>query len=226
MSEGYRTEEEQVEALKNWWNESGKSTVMWIVVAIVGVLGWQGWQKQQQSSREAASAVYQNFLTAVDQGEAGMVTASHLAQTLRDDFSSSTYAQYAALYQARFAVEKNDLATAEQHLNWVLAENPEDEIRLQANLRLARLKYAAGQYDEAMQLLNTDAQGFAASYSEVKGDILKAKGNLQQALDAYLNAQNLSLARQYPTENSVLQIKIQQLQSQLATNAGSEVENG
>lgn len=226
MSEGYRTEEEQVEALKNWWNESGKSTVLWIVVAIVGVLGWQGWQKQQQSSREAASAVYQSFLTAVDQGEKGMVTANHLAQTLRDEFSSSTYAQYAALYQARFAVEKNDLEAAEQHLNWVLAEKPEDEIRLQANLRLARLKYAAGQYDEAMGLLNTDAQGFAASYSEAKGDILKAKGDLQQALEAYLNAQSLSLARQYPTENTVLQIKIQQLQSQLATNADSEVENG
>lgn len=226
MSEGYRTEEEQVEALKNWWNESGKSSVIWIVVAIVGVLGWQGWQKQQQSSREEASAVYQNFLTAVDQGEKGMVTASHLAQTLRDDFSNSTYAQYAALYQARFAVEKNELEAAEQHLNWVLAEKPEDEIRLQANLRLARLKYATGQYDEAMGLLNTDAQGFAASYSEVKGDILKAKGNLQQALEAYLNAQSLSLARQYPTENTVLQIKIQQLQSQLATSADSEVENG
>jgi len=226
MSEGYRTEEEQVEVLKNWWNESGKSTAMWIAVAIIGVLGWQGWQKQQQSTREAASAVYQSFLTAVEQGEKGMVTASHLAQTLRDDFSSSTYAHYAALYQARFAVEKNDLDTAEQHLNWVLAESPEDEIRLQANLRLARLKYAAGQYDEAMELLNIDAQGFAAGYSEVKGDILKAKGSLQQALDAYLNAQSLSLARQYPTENNVLQIKIQQLQSQLATKAESEVENG
>ena len=47
MSDSYRTEEEQVEALKAWWRENGKSTVVAIAMAVMGVFGWQGWQKQQ-----------------------------------------------------------------------------------------------------------------------------------------------------------------------------------
>ena len=32
--EEYRTEEEQVEALRRWWNENGRSTIVAIIVAL------------------------------------------------------------------------------------------------------------------------------------------------------------------------------------------------
>jgi predicted negative regulator of RcsB-dependent stress response len=223
MSESYRTEEEQVEALKNWWKESGRSILAWIVAAIIAVFGWQAWQKQQQSSQEAASAVYQNLLSAVANKE-DSVTAPHLAETLRNDFSGTAYSHFAALYQAQFAVEANDLAAAESHLDWVLEQSATAEVHIQATLRLARLKYAQEKYDEALLLLETDPQGFAASYEEVKGDILRAQGNLQEAMAAYLKAQSLGLSQQVPVKNSVLLIKLQQLQSELG--AQGEADNG
>ena len=43
--ESYRTEEEQVEALRRWWNENGRSTLFVIVVVLAGTFGWQGWQR-------------------------------------------------------------------------------------------------------------------------------------------------------------------------------------
>ena len=59
-----RTEEEQVQALKNWWNENGKSLLLWIAVALAAVFGWKGWQQQQAVEAENASVLYQNLLDA------------------------------------------------------------------------------------------------------------------------------------------------------------------
>ena len=49
--EQYRTEEEQVEALRRWWNENGKSTVAVIVIALAAGLGWQAWQRESGNQR-------------------------------------------------------------------------------------------------------------------------------------------------------------------------------
>ena len=38
----YKTEEEQVEAIKKWWNENGKSIIVGIVVGITAIFGWRG----------------------------------------------------------------------------------------------------------------------------------------------------------------------------------------
>ena len=47
--EDYRTEEEQIEALKRWWSENGKSIVIGIALAGASVFGWRAWQDQQQA---------------------------------------------------------------------------------------------------------------------------------------------------------------------------------
>jgi predicted negative regulator of RcsB-dependent stress response len=64
--EQYRTEEEQVEALRRWWNENGKSTVAVIVIALAAGLGWQAWQRESGNQREQASDLYQALLRAND----------------------------------------------------------------------------------------------------------------------------------------------------------------
>ena len=37
------TEEEQIEALKRWWDENGKQVVLAIVLTVGGYFGWQAW---------------------------------------------------------------------------------------------------------------------------------------------------------------------------------------
>jgi len=143
MSDTYRTDEEQVEAIKRWWRENGTSTVVSIAIAVSAVLGWQDWQKNQQEKIDTASAIYQNLVTAAagDNGSATVeqkATVMHLAQTLKSDFPDSTYAQFAAFYRAKFSVEDKDLEAAEKELRWVLESGASNEIVIQTQLRLAR----------------------------------------------------------------------------------------
>ncbi len=59
--DAYRTEEEQVEALKAWWDENGRSIVVAIVIALAAGFGWQGWKSQQEGQAEAASDMTQDM---------------------------------------------------------------------------------------------------------------------------------------------------------------------
>ena len=58
MVDVYRTEEEQVEALKRWFRDNGRSLVTAILIALILVFGFRYWQDSQLRQREAASAQY------------------------------------------------------------------------------------------------------------------------------------------------------------------------
>ena len=235
MAEGYQTEDEQVEALKKWWKENGKSTLATIAIAIAGVFGFQAWQQQQQAEVDAASAVYQNLLLATGEqnAEATMeqrLTANHLANTLKADFPSSTYARFAALHKASLAVTAKDLTSAEEELRWVLASKPSAEIAVQTRLRLARVLSAQGNHDAALQQLLGDSGANANAYEEVKGDIYLAQGNKTEAALAYQKALELSQQGDNTVSNPLLVLKIQRLAMQAdltpveATNDSSDKE--
>lgn len=218
MAEGYQTEEEQIEALKKWWRENGKSTLVSIVVAVALVFGWQGYQKQRQAAVESASVIFQNIVTAANASngqptEKQIATASHLAETLIKDYPDSTYAQFAALYKAQFAVDDNKLEEAEKQLRWVLERASMPEILLQTRLRLARVLYARDEFDQALDQLQGDAAGYAAGYEEVRGDIYRAKGEEEKALAAYEKADKLNSEAASPVNNPLLKIKLQHQRS-------------
>jgi predicted negative regulator of RcsB-dependent stress response len=63
--ESYRTEEEQLEALKRWWQENGRGIVLGVVLALGLGFGWQAWQTNQQTAAENASILYQQLLQAL-----------------------------------------------------------------------------------------------------------------------------------------------------------------
>ncbi len=200
-----RTEEEQVEALKNWWKENGRSTVIGVVAAVAIVLGWRGWQDYQQNTAAAASALYQNLLAAavVQQGESlteeKRKTAEHLAGQLKTDFESLAYARYAALWLAKSAVESGNLTRAEEELNWVLSHDPDETLAGITRLRLARVQLAMGNADQALsQLKGSPAAGFQASFYEVQGDIYQAMGREEDARQAYVKAKAAPQGEQRP----------------------------
>lgn len=216
MSDGYQTEEEQIEAIKKWWKENGTSTLVGIALAVAAVFGWQGWQKQQQESAYSASAMYQNLIgiANTEQGQLTdeqISTANHLAETLKTDFRSSSYAQFAALYKAKFAVAANDLDAAESELRWVLGQSLDPEMAAQTRLRLSRVLSAKQQYDEAMNVLSGDALAYAALYDEQKGDIYLAQGNNDSARQAYNDAKQKNSESEKQVNNALLELKLQQL---------------
>jgi len=189
--ETYRTEDEQLAAVKRWLKENGKSLVVGVVLAIAAVFGWQNWQTSQQASGEAASEIYFSLLEAVTINDASQTsTVMHLAEQLKNDHSSLTYAQYGALLAAKQAVVTNDLETAEQQLSWAVEQaDKAGSLHKIALLRLARI--VAAQDGEANQtralalIENVDAGSHKASFEEVKGDLYLSLGRQADARNAY-----------------------------------------
>ncbi|WP_299182480.1 tetratricopeptide repeat protein [uncultured Neptuniibacter sp.] len=212
-----RTEEEQVQALKSWWDENGKSLLLGVAVALAAVLGWKGWQDQQAAKAENASILYQNLLDAVvggigpQQDAAKLTTANHLSDQLKADYDDTTYASYAALIMARVAVDQNEIEKAKAELDWVLASQPTESIYVVATLRKARVLAAQENYDDALALINAaPVGGYKASIEEVKGDLYLAKGDKAKAQIAYQAAYDASPANTRP----VLEMKLNDLSSE------------
>jgi predicted negative regulator of RcsB-dependent stress response len=222
----YQTEEEQLEALKKWFRDNGRHLVTGILVAAVAAFGAYSWQQRQSHRADAASLEYQNLLQAIrvidvnalnaseaDKHKEQLATARHLAETLKTDFESSAYAQFAALFKAKLAVDENDLAQAETELKWVLAHKPSDEIRAMTQLRLARVLHAKGDDNAAIaQLDEANAGGYASAYLQLKGDIAQARGDLDGARADYLRAQEFEKKMSPPITDPLLEMKLRDLQ--------------
>ena len=207
-----RSEEEQVEALKRWWNENGKSLLAGIAIAILGVVGWNYYQDSQRQEAETASAYYQRLLgnaSASQMGDAERSAIKQDAHTLKGEYSESVYAHYAALMLAKVAVVEGDLEKAETELRWVLSHAEEGELVELANLRLSQVLQAQGRLDEALALVEDKADAWQGRRLEVKGDILLAQGEKSGARSAYEKAKKV--ATEQGANTALLSLKIDNL---------------
>ena len=131
----YKTEEEQVEAIKNWWKENGKSVIGGIVLGFAIIGGWQGWQGYQRNQGEAASAHFDAMRQAVRSGQ--QAKAIEDGKRLIGEYGGTAYASFAALELARLAYLGGEKAAAREHLQWVTESAPDPAIREVARLRLS-----------------------------------------------------------------------------------------
>lgn len=223
--ETYRTEEEQIDAIKNWWQTNGKSTVAGIVIALAAVFGWKGWQGHQQNEAADASIMFEQLLEAdaiVQRNGSTTVTADTLAETVKSAYGSLSYGQFAALFKAKYAVMKGEYDQAAEELKWVLGKSPSAEIRAQTEMRLAQVYFAQSEYDSADKLLKGLMEtGYAAEALELRGDILLEQGESDAALAAYQQARNALQQQQTPSKSPTLEMKINDLSTSAAADQGA-----
>jgi predicted negative regulator of RcsB-dependent stress response len=212
--EQYRTEDEQVEALKRWWDENGRSTIAAIIIALSAGFAWQTWKGWDERKREGASDAYQAMLqvaagTSADQRR----EAVELAEALKENYGGSTYAQFAALHLARLAVEAGDLAEAQAQLRWVLGKADKgSDIAQVAQVRLARVLASSGEAGQALTILEQAGEGpYSASYALARGDILLQLGRDAEALQAYTEARMHAAAQPGQVNLATLEQKLQSL---------------
>lgn len=187
----FETEEQQVEALKRWWAENGRSVILGVVLGAGGIFGWQAWGKYQLSQSEQASDVYSDTLDAlaVDGTELDADALLVKVESLKDDHAGSLYASMGSMAAARALVEKGDLDGAAEQLRWAIDKADQKEIRVIAKIRLARVLNANGKSDDALGMLPTDAgEEFTGLIEEARGDIYLAKNDLDSAREAYKKA--------------------------------------
>jgi predicted negative regulator of RcsB-dependent stress response len=231
----YRSEEEQIRALRDWWKENGSSIMIAVGLAVALVFGWQWWQKHTEQLAGDAAALYQELMEATEVAAGDplrQTTAEHLAGQLRDKYPRGRFADYASLLMARIYVDKDDLPAAEKELRtlverlpaeppsavmaWINARLKRDvdpQLGVLARLRLARVLSAQSKHDEALTLLGQgDLAAFAAEREELRGDILLAKGDRAGAKSAYAAA--LEHARRDGTGSRLLELKQSELSRQ------------
>jgi len=210
------SDEEQLEVLKNWWDENGTSLVVTVVVTVGAILGYRGWEANVIETGEATSAVYQDFVIATDNievnasDEALRITAVSLAETLKNDHGDTTYAVFAAMRLAKMAVAQNDLDKAVEELRWALDNVSEPHLETIIRVRLSRVYMGLEDPTSAMTLLinHQAAPGQIASVEEAKGDIYHYQENLDQARQAYQKAlENMS----DQVEKPILELKLADL---------------
>jgi predicted negative regulator of RcsB-dependent stress response len=180
-------EEEQVEALKKWWSENGRSVVGGVVLGLALVGGWRGWQYYEQNRAETAGARYDEMLVAAENRQ--IDPAVQLAEGLRIEFDDTAYASLGALHAAKLKVDAGDRGGAQVQLAWVRANAPDPALRQIASLRLARILIDDGDLDAAQRILDAAPRdAFAPEFAELRGDLARARGDLRAARAAYEEA--------------------------------------
>ncbi|MCB1693329.1 MAG: tetratricopeptide repeat protein [Pseudomonadales bacterium] len=192
------SEEEQLEALKHWWDENGKSLLIGVVLALAAVFGYQAWQNNRQETGEAASAIYEDLLDAVvtnspfeEVDPDKLSTGKFLANRLKEEHPDTSYAHFAALFLAKIAIDEGKPEDAEKEIQWSLDHGLDESLVPIAKIRLAKVKLAEGKKEEALAALGgIEGEAYRASYEEVAGDIHYALGETELAREAYQRAVN------------------------------------
>jgi predicted negative regulator of RcsB-dependent stress response len=181
------TEEEELEALKEWWREYGRTIVAGVVIGLGGVFGWTTWQNHQQSQAEKASMFYQQLIDDATRNQHQAVGKQ--ATSLADEFPNSGYAALAALLSAKSAFAENDLEGAKRQLLWMISQPGESDFKNIARIRLARILIQENNLNEASSTLGSIGDdAFSATVNEIRGDIRYLEGDMAGARTAYQKA--------------------------------------
>lgn len=185
-------DEEQVEALKRWWDENGRSTVVAVGLAIAGTLGWQQYQAWDAGRVAAASDLYADVLR-VSEDETQYEALRTQVGRLTDEHSGTTYAVFAAMQLAAHAVDRGEWSEAESQLKWALEQQPGPRVRELIRLRLARVMAAAGNEGDALVLFAEGSDVYPVSFAMAEGDLHLSQGREAEALAAYRRAESAAL---------------------------------
>ncbi len=180
----YETEEQQVEALKEWWKQNGIAVITGAGLGIGALFGWWGWTEHKETQAQEASDIFTKVQEAIITNNVNAVTEH--AKSLQENYTSTPYASLASLYEAKINSEKGDLTAAEQSLRWVIDHSKQDDVKNIARIRLSRVLIAENKLDEAAAVVNSGmSDAYLSLVNEVRGDIFVAKGEIEQARQAY-----------------------------------------
>lgn len=177
-------EQEQLDALKAFWNKQGNLITWSLVLVLAAFAGWNGWQWYQRDQAVKAGAMFDELDRASRAGDAERV--GRVFADLKDRFPRTAFAQQGGLLAAKTQFDKGQADAAKATLAWVADNAVEEEMRTVARLRLAALQSEAKQYDEALKTLAAaQTPGFEGLVADRRGDVLLAQGKAAEARTAY-----------------------------------------
>ncbi|EGR1168811.1 TPA: YfgM family protein [Vibrio parahaemolyticus] len=199
----YDTEEQQVEAIKDWWKENGKAVIIGAVVGLGGLFGWRYYQDTVIQASETAS---QSYTTAMNTLQEKGVDAQSDVQAFIESNEVKEYSVLAALQLAKAQVEAKDFTAALEQLKWAQSNTKDAALYPLISYRIARIETEMGNFDAAnTELGKVTDTAWAGRIAELRGDIALRQGDKDAAYAAYTEAQQAADAS--PT----LQMKLDDL---------------
>lgn len=180
-------EEQEINQLKDWWKENGKTIIVAFILGVGGMFGWRYWQAHQAEQIAQASAQYDALIYSAQQDE--QAKKANIEQFVQAN-SKTAYAVFALLDEAKKAAEKQDFAAAEANLNQALTQSQDEVLISIVALRLSAVQFQLGQLDNALTTLNqVKGESFNARKAILTGDIQVAKGDKVAAQKSFEQAQ-------------------------------------
>ncbi|RDX36423.1 hypothetical protein DZA50_05000 [Kangiella sp. HD9-110m-PIT-SAG07] len=194
----YETEEQQVEAIKTFWKENGKAIILGAVIGFGGIFGWDYYKDHKVEQAELASAHYAEAVDSIVAGSDEQPQFTEKAETLKQDFSDSSYAALAVLKLAEIEVSKDNLDGAAEHLRWVVDQGNKTFAPV-AQVRLARILLAQDKYDAAISEADSvKSKAYVSGALLVKGEAQLAKGDREAAKNTFIQARDASKTSPHP----------------------------
>lgn len=197
------SDEEQIERIRDWWAEHGRTVIAAIALGVIGIAGWYGWQGWQEKRVASASAAFGALEQRAAAGDNADVV--ELARDVATTYDGTSYESLAWLLGAGVAADNNDLETAAAYLERAGDSTRQPQLVATAELRLARVLWAQDEHEAALDRLDEAPSGFEGLYAELRGDILLDQGELGAARSAY------ELAAGSDAADGLLQLKLDSL---------------
>lgn len=180
-------EQEQLDAVKQFWKRYGNLVTWLLIAALLAYSGWTGWNWWQREQATQAGAMFDELDKAAQAADVDKVAS--VFGDLKSRYPKTAFAQQGGLLAAKVQAEKGQSEAAQATLDWVASNAGEAEYQTIARLRLAGLLLDNKKFDEALKQLDAaTAAGFEALVSDRRGDVLMAQGKAEDAKASYTKA--------------------------------------
>jgi len=201
----YQTEEQQVEAIKSYWQQNGNTIIAGVALGFAGFIGFNLYQDNKFEEELVVSDNYQALIE-----QSGKDSKAFIAngEKFISENGNNSYVSLTALALAKESASHKDWPQVQKQLTTAIETAPTDGIKAIASLRLARVQVQLEQYSDALATLNNNLpESFTAAIEEIKGDAYLQQGKNDLARSAYQAA----IAADGIATSPSLQIKLDDL---------------
>lgn len=179
----YQTEEQQVEAIKGYWQENGNTIIAGIILGFAGFIGYNLYTDNISENQLAVADSYQTLLESAATDKAAF---NNNAAKFISENADTSYASLTALALAKEAATAKNWAETKSQLSAAIESAPSDGIKGIASVRLARVQVQLAEYEAALATLAKPLpESFLAAVEEIKGDTYLLQGKKELARNAY-----------------------------------------
>ncbi len=186
------TEEEQIETIKQWLKDNFLMFFVPIIIAGLAYVGYGMWESNKEAEAASGSDAFRPIMAALENtngpkiDDATAKTILAQSQTLSSDYGDTLYNDLSLLLKARVDVENKRLDDAASALQSVVQNGANDGVKAIAKARLAKVLIEQKKFDDALVLVSAvDNEAFKGTFTEIRGDIALAQGDMATANSQY-----------------------------------------